>query len=112
MTDYEEVALRFTKALSVGDFNSAHALLDEPGRARYSGPDLQHHFETMIAQGAGQELKVEIMESLEHWPAKQAHDLGWVYVSVSGQSFAEAVAVIVSHEAGALRIRELEWGRP
>jgi hypothetical protein len=112
MTNSEKIALRFATALNVGDFATAHELLSQAQRAALSAFDLQKEFETMTAQGAGEKLEVEVSESLKDWPTKQGHDLGWAYVSISGQSCSEAVAVIVSNEAGRLCIRDLEWGRP
>jgi hypothetical protein len=112
MIHYQEVALRFATALSVGDFATAHALLGQAPRTALSAFDLQKQFKTMIAQGAEEKLEVEVMETLKDWPTKQDRDVGWVYVTISGQTFAEALTMIVCEEARKLRIRELEWGRP
>jgi len=35
-----------------------------------------------------------------------------VYVALTGDGFCEAVTVTLTREAGTIRIRELEWGRP
>ena len=49
---------------------------------------------------------------MEDWPDKQPGDLAWVYVSLQGESFSEAVTVVLADTKRGARIRELEWGRP
>ena len=46
------------------------------------------------------------------WPHKQPGDIGWAYVSISGEHFNEAVTCVVAAVNGHNLIRELEWGRP
>ena len=46
------------------------------------------------------------------WATRQNGDIGWVYISISGEDFLEAVTVIVSDEQGCPKIRQIEWGRP
>jgi hypothetical protein len=35
-----------------------------------------------------------------------------VYVALTGDGFSEAVTVTLTQEAGTIRIRDLQWGRP
>jgi hypothetical protein len=49
---------------------------------------------------------------MKDWPDRKPSDIGWVYVSISGADFAEAVTVVVTNEAGKPKIGELEWRRP
>ena len=66
----------------------------------------------MIAYGDGG-VKVDgVTHSMSDWPAKKERDRAWVYVSLSGDGFGEAVTVIVAEENGQKVIREVEWGRP
>ena len=47
---------------------------------------------------------------LDDWPDKRARDVVWVYVSLFGDNYVEAISVTVSEEDGIMRIRDLEWG--
>ena len=49
---------------------------------------------------------------MTNWPDKRPGDVGWAYVSIVGDDFVEAVAVIIVEVGGELLIREIEWGRP
>ena len=50
---------------------------------------------------------------MSDWPGKQPSDLEWVYVTLGGHTYSEAVIVVVGRGAdGALHIREVEFGRP
>jgi hypothetical protein len=51
------------------------------------------------------------MQDTTIWPGKERDDVAWVYVAISGDSFAEAVSV-VAREDGQELIRSVEWGRP
>ncbi len=54
----------------------------------------------------------EIVFEMEDWPGKEERDIGWVYVSLTGSTFSEAVTVVVITQNNDLAIRSLEWGRP
>jgi hypothetical protein len=49
---------------------------------------------------------------MEDWPGKKKRDVGWAYVGVLGDSFVEAVTVVVAEDEFGLSISEIEWGRP
>lgn len=46
------------------------------------------------------------------WPGKRPEDLGWIYVSIGGAFYSEAITVVVTSESGEAKIREVEFGRP
>jgi hypothetical protein len=52
------------------------------------------------------------MTTLEQWPAKEAGDIDWAYVSIRGISEAEGVTVVVATDGDGVGVREIEWGRP
>ena len=55
---------------------------------------------------------LEVGQTMEAWPDKQPHDVGWAYVSIGGDVYSEAVTVVVARENGRLVIRQVEFGRP
>jgi hypothetical protein len=64
---------------------------------------------TAYAEGP---IQVEVRGTLDAWPDKLEGDVGWAYVALTGDSFTEAVAVVLTNAANGIRIRSLEWGRP
>jgi hypothetical protein len=108
------VPLQFGRAIAKGDFAAAHALLTERAQESHPPEVLKQAVEEMIAIGDGPIEEVDLVEEciLEDWPDKQEGDVGYVYVALTGDGFCEAVTVILTTEAGKVRIRELEWGRP
>lgn len=63
------------------------------------------------ADGPATSVHLDPEFSMEEWPGKQLGDVGWVYVSIQGEGFVEAVTVIVSAVDVTLTIRNIEWGR-
>ena len=113
---YADKATAFAQALVEQRYNDAHAMLTRNLRSNISSDDLRTEYETMVEYGTGP-VKVDgYIHTMEDWPAKQPNDAGWVYVSISGEDFAEAVTVVVtvvvSAEGNELKIRDIEWGRP
>jgi hypothetical protein len=108
------VAEQFGRSIAQGDYETAHSLLNEDGRAAYSSDDLKLAVEEMIAIGDGPITEVSLVSEciLEDWPDKHQDDVGYVYVALTGDGFCEAVTVTLTREAGEIRIRKLEWGRP
>jgi len=109
-----QVAKDFGDLLARGDYGTAHALLTSEARALYSAKKLKRALKTMTAYAPGPIRQVEVMEDfvLEDWPDKKEGDLAWVYVSLVGDDYAEAVSLVLAKELEAVRIRHLEWGRP
>jgi hypothetical protein len=52
------------------------------------------------------------LERLETTQNRKADEVGWVYVSISGDDYVEAVTVIVSADENGISINSIEWGRP
>jgi len=108
------VAVEFGSAVAQGDFVAAHALLTKQAQESHPAETLKQAVEEMISIGAGPIEHVHLVSSciLEDWANKQAGDVGYVYVALTGDGFCEAVTVTLTREAGKIRIRDLEWGRP
>jgi hypothetical protein len=111
-TEYVDVARRFANALKDGKFDVAHSFLSVEGQAKYSSDALRHHYEEMLDYVGQPVTEIEVINTLDTWPAKQPSDIGWAYVSMSGSGFVEAVAVVVQSEKSVLKVRSIEWGRP
>jgi hypothetical protein len=117
-TPQGKVALQFAQSLVARNFADAQAMLTPELRSLHSAKDLQTQFEGMISNWQGMPVTdVETINVLDEWPDglrpteghRQADDMGWAYVSIGGDRFNEAVAVVVT-DAGL--IRSIEWGRP
>jgi hypothetical protein len=117
-TPHGKIALAFTKALASGDFDGAHRMLAPELASEFPPARLKTKYEQMIRYaGKTKATDVEIMNTLEDFPAKEQTDVGWAYASFvgpheKGGSWGEAVAVIVADRDGRLLIRDIEWGRP
>jgi hypothetical protein len=116
LANYQRFAVKFTKALVVGDFLRAEAMLGPPLCGSMSANDLRERYEHMLS-GYGetsQPLRVSFDPefSSESWPEKQAADLGWAYVSILNDTLVEAVTVTVARSNNRLCIRFIAWGRP
>jgi len=106
------LADKFARALGAGRFDAAHALLASDQKKALSVSALKKEYEEMIAYGPGPSKHVEVMQALDTWPEKKKDDVGWVYVAIAGDSFSEAVTVVVARTGAGLAIRSIEWGRP
>ena len=111
-TPHGAAALAFARALADGDYAGAHAMLSRELKVTRPPKKLKRHFESMIAYGDGPVTDLFVTHIMPDWPEKQPKDVAWVYVSISGETFSEAVSVVVAEERGALVIRGLTWGRP
>ena len=109
---YSEFAVDFAKALTADDFASAHAMLAPKLKADYTIDALKASFEEMVEYGESPARVDGVVQTMDDWPAKGSNDLGWAYVSISGDDFGEAVTVIVTSVDGEMAIGDLEWGRP
>ena len=107
-----QTALTFAKYLAAGRFDDAHAMLSSDLQQQYLPTDLQQEYSTMISYGDSAPDIVELITTMDAWPARQTNDLGWAYVAISGDGFSEAVTVVVAQDSVHTHIRELEWGRP
>lgn len=120
MKPYVEVAIAFARALIDGEFERAHGLLSPDLRMTTSPDSLRDDLFSMlrVQDVEGDPPTIWFDEDLhedpvhESWPAKQAGDVGWVYVGIERTGINEAVTVTVSKIDGGLKIRDIEWGRP
>ncbi len=111
-TPHGAVAFAFATALVSGEFEAAARLLAIELRAAWTPHTLQAAYETMTGYFQTPPTYINVEEVLTDWPDKQPQDIGWAYVSISGDRHSEAVAVTVSQEADKYSIRSIEWGRP
>jgi hypothetical protein len=97
------VAEHFGNLIAKSDYTAAHALLTKEAQKIHSPDDFKQTFEQMTAYAPGPVRQVDVMEDfvLYDWPDKQDGDISLVYVSLLGDSYAEAVSVILAEEAGA-----------
>ncbi|AIE76090.1 hypothetical protein [Synechocystis sp. PCC 6714] len=111
-----ELAQRFGNYLTQADYDTAYTLLVPELQQQYSSQTLRQTVEEMISYGSGLINRAVVMQDclLTEWqyPPMETNDVVWLYVSLEGEDFAEAVSVIVQHREGKLAIRWLEWGRP
>jgi hypothetical protein len=107
-----ETGKRFATALTSGAWSEARAMLTKGLQPQYSDAALERHYSQMIEYGGGPARVDGYVLFMDSWATRQLRDIGWVYVSLSGEGYAEAVTVVVTDEDGAPRIREIEWGRP
>ena len=111
-TPQGQVGLIFAQALAAGEFPRAHGLLSAKLRTQIAARELEAKFKEMIAYGDGPVTLVQVTNVLDNWPAKLPGDLGWAYVALAGDSYSEAVTVVVTREGDRLVVRDIEWGRP
>ena len=100
------------RALASRDYPAAYAMTSGEYQRRTTMADMQAGFEAIVPTDSPIAVSVEVGLTMETWPHKQPSDVGWVYVSVGGDVYSEAVIVIVALEAETLRIRAVEFGRP
>jgi len=110
--DCKQVGLAFTKALAARDYGAAYALTSRAYRDSTSLQALEAAFETIVPSDWNTVGPIEVGEAMEDWPGREPSDVGWVYVSVGGDVYSEAVTVVVTREEGELRVRAVEFGRP
>jgi hypothetical protein len=100
----------------MADYSMAYALLSPELQRQYPPQILRQTVETMIDYGSGPIDKAIVMQEclLREWqyPPMEPNDVVWLYVSLEGEDFVEAVSVIIQDREGKLAIRWLEWGRP
>lgn len=107
-------AQQFGDCLRLGDYDTAHSLLTGKLQQDYSKSGLQQAVEEMISYGSGPIDSVEVLTDylLTDWPGMMPEDVAWLYVSLAGGDFLEAVSVVVTKCDSRLTIRDIEWGRP
>lgn len=111
-TPHGKAAFEFASALLARNFADAQQLLSAAAKKELSAAELEATYSNMIEYFEKPPTFIQVMNTLEDWPAKQPGDIGWAYVAISGESESEAVAVIVCAENGKHLVRNIEWGRP
>jgi hypothetical protein len=108
------VAKQFGNLVAGSDYPAAYALLTKEAQGIHSPSEIRWTVEAMTASMAGTIRKIELEEDLfrEDWPEKQEGDIASVPMRLIGDVFDEPVTVVLVKEAGAVRIRDLKWGRP
>ena len=108
-----QIAIQFGEAIAGGNFVAAHGLLTKAAQRFNSPTGLNTKFEQMTAYAPGPVRRVEVIEHLvlNHWRDKQEGDIALAYVALQGDSYIEAISVILASEDGLVRIRQLDWGR-
>ncbi len=103
-----QAATDFVDLLLAQDYDKAQAMLHTSMSDTGAG-ELKEAFESMFEDEDFPE-SAQAFSSFDKWPDRWPEDLASVYVTIDSEE-AEAVTVIVTREAGKLRIREIEWGR-
>ena len=111
-TPHGQIAFSFASRLTAGDFTAAHEMLSTSARVEWPTSLLKSTYEGMVAYFESPPSLVMVMNTMEDWPDKQAHDVGWAYAAIAGEGESEAVTVVVCEEGGKHLIRSIEWGRP
>ncbi len=111
-TSHSELALQFAADLTRSDWVGAHRRLDVELAEQVQPTDLESAFDQMTSYGQGPWTVAGVDSTLDDWPTRRSADLGWAYVSLIGDGFVEAIAVVVTATPLGNRIREIEWGRP
>jgi len=108
----KEVALAFTKALTARDYATAYALTAMEYRGATAMQAMQAAFEGVVPSDWGSVGPIEVVQTMQDWPGRKTADIGWVYVSIGGDVYSEAVTIVVTREGGVARVRTAEFGRP
>lgn len=109
--DYVSVAIAFVRALVARDFDSAYAMTSSDYHRRMTPSAMQSAFESIVPADWADAI-VSPGLTMDSWPDKQPSDVGWVYVSIGGDVFSEAVNVTVTLEGATMKVRDAEFGRP
>jgi hypothetical protein len=108
----ERVALEFVKALVDREFFTAYRLASSELRESMGVQDLRDGFEAVVPPDWGPAGPLEIGRTMHDWADRRLGDIVWVYVSIPGDVYSEAVTFVVTLEDEKLLVRSLEFGRP
>lgn len=110
--DYSSVGLEFATALATRDYPTAYAMTSRNYQRSTTLDEMQAAFEAVVPTDWPTVGPVEVGTVMESWPGKQPSDVGWVYVSIGGDVYSEAMTVVVMREVDTLKVRTVEFGRP
>ena len=105
-------ALEFANALVRRDDEAAYAMTTRDYQRRVPLATLRERFDAITPVEFGPITSVDVGMSMESWPDKQGGDVGWVYVTIGGDVYSEALIVVITVEDDAMKVREVEFGRP
>jgi len=109
---YQDVALAFTKALAARDYPAAYALTALEYQNGTSLQAMQAAFERVVPRDWKTVGPVQVGETMPDWPGKTSVDVGWVYLTIGGDTYSEGVTVTVARAVDGLRVRTAAFGRP
>jgi hypothetical protein len=111
-TNYNGIALEFTQALASRDYTKAYAMTSKEYQRNTTKDVMKSSFEDIVPVDWGTIGPIEIGETMTDWPDKKPSDLVWVYVSIGGDVYSEAVITIITLEYETPKVRQIEYGRP
>jgi hypothetical protein len=111
------VALAFAHALAAGLFDAAQLILTPALCLDFPASRLRSEYNNMFSYVGGSADDVHLLGLMNEWPGKLPTDVGSAYVGISGgdsngDTWNEAVDVVVTRSDGRLLIRDIKWGRP
>jgi very-short-patch-repair endonuclease len=112
---YSEIAASFATALVEARFDAAHALLTPELKEELSPEMLRIKLRNMYcryAEGEPTGIHYDEEFAMDDWYGRRPDEIGLAYVGIHGDSWNEAVTVVVREANGSLAISGLEWGRP
>ena len=107
-----DVGRAFAAALAARDYAGAYAMTAREYQGTSSLEELRAAFEAIVPPDWGTVGPVDVVHTMDDWPDKQPLDVRWVYVSIGGDVYSEAVTVVVTLEDGSPKVRHVEFGRP
>ena len=99
----QSLALEFARALSERRYVEAHAMCASDLRSKVSVEKMRSDFEAMIPLDWGPVAPIELVDIA---------GLPYVYVSLGGELYSEAITIFLSDEDGNLQVDRFELGRP
>ena len=112
MQKYKQIALEFTQALVDGNFDQAYAMTTAEFQKRESLESLKKNFLRMTVEQDFQisgSIEVGTTEDASKFKYAKPGDAMFIYVSIPGDLWSEAVSVIVNDSE---KISSVEFGRP
>jgi hypothetical protein len=110
--EYNTLALEFTRALAMWDYPKAYAMTSKEHQSRITLDEMKRSFEAIISDDWGTIGAIDVQDTMTEWPDKRPSDLVWIYVSIGGDGYSEAVTTLITLEGNTPKIREIEYGRP
>ena len=107
-----DAAVLFTRLLAARSYGNAYAMTSQEYRAAVTLEQMREGFETFVPPDWGGAEPIEAVQTMDTWPTKRDSDLLWVYVSIGGDVYSEALAAVLTSEGGDPKVREVEFGRP